>query len=104
MSEENWQVLFETKYDYEIACIGYTRRLCERALTTPTSISSAFTWSRTKQGRGFWESFSDGGNQEEGRALLRAFLNVKKVTLEDEHHLSPPINCGDNIIMQGLPV
>jgi len=53
------------------------------ALIAPERIWYAFSWRSTKQGMKFWSDYSAGINQEEGRAILRLFLNEKQITLED---------------------
>ena len=54
-----------------------------QALHTSECVTRAFVFVNTNQGFSFWRNFADGENQEEGRAILKAFLNRTPIKLED---------------------
>lgn len=74
----NVEVIFPDHIDCWFS-VGHIKK----ALYNSNCITGAFVFRITKQGFNFWRRFADGENQEEGRAILRAFLNERQLTLED---------------------
>lgn len=75
----NYSVLFKKPRD----CPLFNIKPIQNSLNNPIEIYSAFIWVDTIQGEDFWSKFADGRDQEKGKAILRAFLNLDKIKLED---------------------
>jgi len=74
----NYSVLFK-KHENPFVNLKYV----QASIADPDMIWRAFIWRDTLRGEEFWSDYADGENQEEGRAILKSFLNCKEIPLED---------------------